>query len=54
VELWSKANRMATEDAPLLLVLSDLNPFAYHKKVKGKIQTALEWFTFRTIWLDQA
>jgi peptide/nickel transport system substrate-binding protein len=54
VELWSKANRMATEDAPLLLVLSDLNPFAYHKKVKGKVQTALEWFTFRTIWLDKA
>ncbi len=51
VALWAKANRMATEDAPLLLVLSDLNPFVYNKKVHGKVQTALEWFTFRTIWL---
>jgi peptide/nickel transport system substrate-binding protein len=53
VEHWTKANQLATEDAPLLLVLSDLNPFVYHKKVKGKVQTALEWFTFRTVWLDQ-
>ncbi len=54
IELWSKANRMATEDAPLMLVLSDLNPFVYASKVKGKVQTPLEWFTFRTIWLDEA
>ena len=52
VDLWRKANRMATEDAPLLLVVSDLNPFAYNKKVQGKVQTALEWFTFRTIWMS--
>jgi len=52
VDLWRKANRMATEDAPLLLVLSDLNPMAYNKKVQGKIQTALEWFSFRTIWMS--
>lgn len=52
VDLWRKANRMATEDAPLLLVLSDLNPMVYNKKVQGKVQTALEWFTFRTIWMS--
>lgn len=52
VELWRKANRLATDDAPLLLVLSDLNPFVYKKRVRGKVQTALEWFTFRTIWLE--
>lgn len=52
VDLWRKANRMATEDAPLLLVVSDLNPFVYNKKVRGKVQTALEWFTFRTIWMS--
>lgn len=52
IELWTKANRMATEDAALMLVLSDLNPFAYNKRVHGKVQTALEWFTFRTIWLE--
>ena len=51
VELWSKANQMATEDAPLMLVLSDKNPFVYNKRVRGKVQTALEWFTFRTMWL---
>jgi peptide/nickel transport system substrate-binding protein len=54
VSLWTKANQIATEDAPLLLVLSDLNPFVYNKRVKGKVQTALEWFTFRTIWVDDA
>ena len=27
IGLWSKANQLATEDAPLMLVLSDLNPF---------------------------
>jgi peptide/nickel transport system substrate-binding protein len=54
IEHWTKANQLATEDAALLLVLSDLNPFAYNKKVKGKVQTALEWFTFRTVWLDKA
>lgn len=54
VDLWRKANRMASEDAPLLLICSDLNPFAYSPKVKGKVQTPLEWFTFRTIWLDNA
>ncbi len=54
VEHWAKANRMATEDAPLMLVLSDLNPFVYNKRVKGKVQTPLEWFTFRTIWVDDA
>jgi peptide/nickel transport system substrate-binding protein len=53
-DLWAKANRMATEDAPLMLVLSDKNPFVYAPKVKGKVQTALEWFTFRTIWIDEA
>ena len=53
-DLWAKANQMATEDAPLMLVLSDKNPFAYSPKVKGKVQTALEWFTFRTIWIDEA
>jgi peptide/nickel transport system substrate-binding protein len=53
VDLWRKANRMATEDAPLLLVLSDLNPMAYNKKVQGKVQTALEWFSFRTIWMSE-
>jgi hypothetical protein len=37
-----------------MLVLSDLNPFVYSKRVKGKVQTALEWFTFRTIWTDEA
>ena len=37
-----------------MLVLSDLNPFVYASKVKGKVQTPLEWFTFRTIWLDEA
>ncbi len=52
VELWRKADRMATEDAALMLVLSDKNPFAYNKRVRGKVQTALEWFTFRTIWLE--
>ena len=46
-DLWAKANQMATEDAPLMLVLSDKNPFVYSPKVKGKVQTALEWFTFR-------
>ena len=54
IGLWAKANQMATEDAPLMLVLSDFNPFVYASKVKGKVQTALEWFTFRTIWLDEA
>ncbi len=52
IKLWRKADRMATEDAPLMLVLSDLNPFVYNKRVHGKVQTALEWFTFRTIWLE--
>ncbi len=52
IGLWRKANRVATEDAPLLLVLSDKNPFTYNKRVRGKVQTALEWFTFRTIWLE--
>ncbi len=54
IEHWTKANQLVTDDAALLLVLSDLNPFAYNKKVKGKVQTALEWFTFRTVWLDKA
>ena len=54
IGLWSKANQMATEDAPLMLVLSDFNPFVYAPRVKGKVQTALEWFTFRTIWIDEA
>ena len=54
IELWSKANKMATEDAPLMMVLSDRNPFVYASKVKGKVQTPLEWFTFRTIWIDEA
>ena len=54
IGLWAKANRMATEDAPLMLVLSDFNPFVYASRVKGKVQTPLEWFTFRTIWIDEA
>ncbi len=51
--LWQEANRMATEDAALAAVVHDRISLAMSPKVKGFVHPGLEWWTFRTVWLDQ-